>query len=192
MLTNDWFVCVRFVPWKKNFTHFIKLWSICCETCVYCRADYSSCSVHGLEKFKDVVCWSKYSRFVFKSVLCFSLQYFFLFYRFNDFFFFFEKMLYHLMVLVAPVILCFSSKSYYTFFWKPGWHRLLVISRGFLFIFNFLIYFFFYLIQLTSLFLITFVFQMYDILALYMMRIFIFISAGQCCQVRNFCISLQW
>lgn len=57
-------------------------------------------------------------------------------------FFFFEKMLYHLMVLVAPVILCFSSKSYYTFFWKPGWHRLLVISRGFLFIFNFLIYFF--------------------------------------------------
>lgn len=41
---------------------------------------------------------------------------FFLFYRFNDFFFFFEKMLYHLMVLVAPVILCFSSKSYYTFF----------------------------------------------------------------------------
>lgn len=142
MLTNDWFVCVRFVPWKKNCTHFIKLWSICCETCVYCRADYSSCSLHGLEKFKDVFCWSKYSRFVFKSVLCFSLQYFFLFYRFNDFFFFFEKMLYHLMVLVAPVILCFSSKSYYTFFWKPGWHRLLVISRGFLFIFNFLIYFF--------------------------------------------------
>ena len=31
----------------------------------------------------------------------------------NFFFFFLKKMLYHLMVLVAPVILCFISKSYY-------------------------------------------------------------------------------
>ena len=33
--------------------------------------------------------------------------------NFFFFFFFLKKMLYHLMVLVAPVILCFISKSYY-------------------------------------------------------------------------------
>lgn len=68
------------------------------------------------ELSKDVFFLLKYSRFVLKSGLCFSLQYFFVFIGsmiIYYYFFFLKKMLYHLMVLVAPVILCFISKSYF-------------------------------------------------------------------------------
>lgn len=50
--------------------------------------------------------------------------------------FFWKKMLYHLMVLVAPVILCFISNSYYIvpFFESLGY--LSSIEVFFFFLFN--------------------------------------------------------
>ena len=113
VLTDDWFVCVRFVPWK-NCTHFVRLWSICCETCGYCRADYSSGSLHGL--WNAIGNYPKMS-FLDWNILDLFSRVMFLFAVFFVFIgsmiFFWKKMLYHLMVLVAPVILCFISKSYY-------------------------------------------------------------------------------